>query len=253
MAGGFVGSPYFASPEQVDEGEIDTRSDIYSLGATLWFLLAGEPPFTGSLGQVLAQHLQRTPPLSESWKRAASPRPCWPCCAGCWRKFRTTVRPIPPRCAAKSPPVCARSEPPSQAGATTRRSRRPCKRRPATQHAPAPRHARHPYHGRRICWNHQAARHRSRRLFPQSASDLPVRMASTDSTVGPPHPPPPLFPLTFRVEATFDDWRPRGVAAVVAAQHRLHPLGEVVSWRGFWLAARSPSFCWALLGSRNTV
>lgn len=38
--GGFVGTPHFASPEQLEEKEIDIRSDIYSLGATLWFMLA---------------------------------------------------------------------------------------------------------------------------------------------------------------------------------------------------------------------
>src|SRR5207302_3668493 len=33
---GFVGTPHFASPEQLEEKEIDVRSDIYSLGFTLW-------------------------------------------------------------------------------------------------------------------------------------------------------------------------------------------------------------------------
>jgi serine/threonine protein kinase len=38
--GGFVGTPHFASPEQLEEREIDVRSDIYSLGVTLWYMLA---------------------------------------------------------------------------------------------------------------------------------------------------------------------------------------------------------------------
>src|SRR5262249_2850952 len=35
--GGFVGTPAFASPEQFTNAPVDVRSDIYSLGATLWF------------------------------------------------------------------------------------------------------------------------------------------------------------------------------------------------------------------------
>ena len=39
--GGFVGTPTFASPEQFGSAPVDARSDIYSLGATLWFALTG--------------------------------------------------------------------------------------------------------------------------------------------------------------------------------------------------------------------
>src|SRR5437660_3841817 len=45
--GEFVGTPNFASPEQFGSGPVDVRSDIYSLGATLWFALSGKTPFTG--------------------------------------------------------------------------------------------------------------------------------------------------------------------------------------------------------------
>jgi serine/threonine protein kinase/Flp pilus assembly protein TadD len=45
--GGFVGTPAFASPEQFTNAPVDVRSDIYSLGATLWFLLTGHMPFSG--------------------------------------------------------------------------------------------------------------------------------------------------------------------------------------------------------------
>lgn len=62
-AGGFLGTPHFASPEQLDEREIDVRSDIYSLGVTLWYMLAGKTPFSGSLAQVMSQHLHREPPF----------------------------------------------------------------------------------------------------------------------------------------------------------------------------------------------
>src|SRR5215468_2553638 len=61
--GGFVGTPHFASPEQLEECDIDIRSDIYSLGATLYFMLAGHPPFSGSVAQIMSQHLYK--PLPE--------------------------------------------------------------------------------------------------------------------------------------------------------------------------------------------
>lgn len=63
--GGFIGTAQFASPEQLEEREIDGRSDIYSLGATLWFMLTGQPPFRGSLAQVMHQHLAKPPPFDE--------------------------------------------------------------------------------------------------------------------------------------------------------------------------------------------
>ena len=43
----FVGTPAFASPEQFEHSELDARSDIYSLGVTLWFALTSKTPFAG--------------------------------------------------------------------------------------------------------------------------------------------------------------------------------------------------------------
>jgi len=45
--GEFVGTPSFASPEQFGSGPVDERSDIYSLGATLWFAVTGLAPHFG--------------------------------------------------------------------------------------------------------------------------------------------------------------------------------------------------------------
>ncbi len=62
--GGFVGTPFYASPEQLENLSLDTRSDLYSLGVTLWFLLTGRPPFTGtSLARVVSEHLTKAPPF----------------------------------------------------------------------------------------------------------------------------------------------------------------------------------------------
>ena len=60
---GFVGTAEYASPEQIKENELDIRSDIYSVGATFFYILAGRPPFTGSPGEVMSKHLYKPVPL----------------------------------------------------------------------------------------------------------------------------------------------------------------------------------------------
>src|SRR5271166_2087420 len=55
--GGFVGTPDFASPEQFAGVQVDIRSDLYSLGATLWKMLTGQTPFRGTSAELMYQHL----------------------------------------------------------------------------------------------------------------------------------------------------------------------------------------------------
>ena len=57
MPGGFVGTPDFASPEQFAGVQVDIRSDLYSLGATLWKMLTGQTPFRGTSAELVYQHL----------------------------------------------------------------------------------------------------------------------------------------------------------------------------------------------------
>ena len=53
--GGFVGTPTFASPEQLSSAPVDARSDIYSLGVTLWYALTGEIPCPGKTIEEIRQ------------------------------------------------------------------------------------------------------------------------------------------------------------------------------------------------------
>jgi serine/threonine protein kinase/Tfp pilus assembly protein PilF len=63
--GTFTGTALFASPEQCAGGEVDIRSDIYSLGVTLWEMLTAKVPFTGTTVQVMGQHLHALLPLEQ--------------------------------------------------------------------------------------------------------------------------------------------------------------------------------------------
>lgn len=62
ISGTFLGTPAFSSPEQLRGDELDVRSDIYSVGVTLYFLLTGRTPFAGdNVVRLLATVLERAP------------------------------------------------------------------------------------------------------------------------------------------------------------------------------------------------
>ncbi len=62
-AGALVGTPYYMAPEQWTGRGVDPRTDVYAMGATLYHLLAGKPPFTGQTRDLLCQqHCNDQPP-----------------------------------------------------------------------------------------------------------------------------------------------------------------------------------------------
>jgi serine/threonine protein kinase len=63
--GAFAGTPEFASPEQFAGIGADIRSDLYSLGITLWEMVTGKTPFRGTPGEVMYQHQHAQLPVEQ--------------------------------------------------------------------------------------------------------------------------------------------------------------------------------------------
>lgn len=59
----------YTSPEQLSYGIVDARSEIYSLGATMWFLLTGAPPSMGPEGLMLGQPADQTRVMPDKIRR----------------------------------------------------------------------------------------------------------------------------------------------------------------------------------------
>ena len=77
VAGMVMGTPYYMSPEQAAADTLDQQSDIYSLGASLYHMLAGEPPYkNGSPMQIMADKLSKNPKDPKSVNPNISDRMC---------------------------------------------------------------------------------------------------------------------------------------------------------------------------------
>jgi serine/threonine-protein kinase len=63
QTGMIVGTPLYMSPEQARAGDVDKRSDIYSMGCLMYFTLSGQPPFLGnSVLDTMYQHINKEVP-----------------------------------------------------------------------------------------------------------------------------------------------------------------------------------------------
>ncbi len=74
VAGNFVGTPYYASPEQAMGKELDGRSDLYSLGVILYEMATGRQPYMADTPMgVLFKHIQEPLPAPRSLNPSLSP------------------------------------------------------------------------------------------------------------------------------------------------------------------------------------
>ena len=73
--GMMVGTVSYVPPEQAMGGEVTPQSDLYSLGAMLYEMVTGRPPFLGDdTVAIIGQHIN-TPPVSPTWHNGQCPRP----------------------------------------------------------------------------------------------------------------------------------------------------------------------------------
>ncbi|HJW32765.1 MAG TPA: serine/threonine-protein kinase [Holophagaceae bacterium] len=79
QTGTFLGTPSYASPEQIKDGTVDNRSDIFSFGVLVFELMSGQSPFPGSSINTILYKIVNEPPievqppvtgiLPDGWKR----------------------------------------------------------------------------------------------------------------------------------------------------------------------------------------
>ncbi len=79
QTGTFLGTPSYASPEQIKDGVVDARSDIFSFGVLVFELMSGQSPFPGTSINTILYRIVNEPPvevqppvtgvLPEGWRR----------------------------------------------------------------------------------------------------------------------------------------------------------------------------------------
>lgn len=107
QTGTFLGTPSYASPEQIREGSVDSRSDIFSFGVLVFELMSGQSPFPGSSINTILYRIVNEPPvevqppvlgiLPEGWRRvfdrvlAKRPEDRYPSCVAFMRDLLDAV------------------------------------------------------------------------------------------------------------------------------------------------------------------
>ena len=70
---GVMGTPSYMSPEQVKGGEVDARTDIFSLGIIIFTMLTGKKPFSGNTAAVMFKIVYEEPPVPSSLNPQLTP------------------------------------------------------------------------------------------------------------------------------------------------------------------------------------
>jgi len=107
QTGTFLGTPSYASPEQIKEGTVDSRSDIFSFGVLVFELMSGQSPFPGTSINTILYRIVNEPPievqppvtglLPEGWRRvfdkvlAKRPEARYPSCTAFVRELLDAV------------------------------------------------------------------------------------------------------------------------------------------------------------------
>ncbi|HEX7552697.1 MAG TPA: serine/threonine-protein kinase, partial [Geothrix sp.] len=107
QTGTFLGTPSYASPEQIREGKVDSRSDIFSFGVLVFELMSGQSPFPGNSINTILYRIVNEPPvevqppvtgiLPEGWRRifdkvlSKRPEERYPTCTAFVRDLLDTV------------------------------------------------------------------------------------------------------------------------------------------------------------------
>ena len=74
LSGQVLGTPAYIPPEQAAGGAVDARSDVYSLGALLYHLIVGRPPFVGESATQVLRLVAETEPIAPSLLNPSLPR-----------------------------------------------------------------------------------------------------------------------------------------------------------------------------------